>query len=75
MDVSGIALSGLNQAQAAFQTAATRIGHPAQSNAEDAVSLSGNAVALLQAKNRFAADINVVKVADELTKATIKLIG
>ena len=75
MDISGAALSGLNQAQAAFQTAAARVADPAKSNAEDAVSLSSNAVALIQSKNQFASAVAVVKVADEVTKATIDLVG
>jgi hypothetical protein len=75
MDISGAALSGLSNAQAAFQSAAARVADPAKSGAEDAVSLSTNAVALIQSKNQFASDIAVAKVADQLTKATIDLVA
>lgn len=73
MDVSGITLNGLERAQTAFESAAAKVGNPASS--EDSVSLSSGAVALIQAKDDFSANIAAAKVADEMTKATIDLIG
>jgi hypothetical protein len=73
MSVSSIALGGLNQAQASLESTAQRISAPAGQG--DSVSLSTDAVSLLQAKNDFAANINVLKVADEIAKSTIDLVA
>ena len=73
MDISAVALTDLNQAQSALNGAASRVSIPASS--EDAVDLSSRAVALLQAKNEFAVNIDLVKVADSTTRTAISLIG
>jgi hypothetical protein len=73
MDISGITQNGLERAQTAFENAAVKVGNPASS--EDAVSLSSGAVALIQAKDVYSAGIAAAKAADEMTKATIDLIG
>jgi hypothetical protein len=73
MDILGVALSGLDHAQTAFNNAAARVGDPAASG--DAVDLSGSAIALLQAKNEFTANIDLVKVADDIARTTISLLG
>jgi hypothetical protein len=75
MDIAGIALSGLHQAHAAFQGAARRIADPVPTGSENAASLPGDTVTLIHTKNQFAADLKAIKVADELEKATIDLIG
>lgn len=73
MDISGITVSGLERAQTAFESAAVKVGDPASS--EDAVSLSSGVVTLIQAKDVFSANISAAKAADEMTRATIDLIG
>jgi flagellar basal body rod protein FlgG len=73
MNVSGAALNGLNQAQATFEDAARRISGAAGQG--DSVSLSADAVTLLQAKSDFEANINVLNVADEMEKSAINLIA
>ena len=72
MDVSAIALQGLEQAQSQFDAAARRI---AAQPADDAVSLSEEAVALMSSKNQFTANINVMKVADRIKKTTLSLLA
>jgi hypothetical protein len=72
MDVSGIALHGLQQAQVQFDRAAQRV---AAQPADDAVSLSEEAVALLTSKSQFAANLNVMKMADRMDKIAINLLG
>lgn len=74
MDIVGAALSGLQNAQVAFSRAATRIADPAQATG-DLVSLSSGATDLIQARDQFSADIKVLKVADDIEKATISLLA
>ena len=73
MDVSSVALGGLNQAQATLENTAKRINGAAEQG--DSVDLSSSAVALLQAKGDFEANIQVLKVADQLEKSAINLIA
>ena len=68
MDITSIALSGLNSSQASFERAAARLSTGAGDLATDTVNL-------LQAKNDFAANISVVKAADEIAKHTIDLLA
>ena len=76
MDISAIALSGLNQAQTNFETAARRVASAGGSNApEDTVDLSANMVALIQAKNDFTANLNTVKVADEMQRTALDMLA
>jgi hypothetical protein len=67
------ALQGLGQAQTRLTAAAAQIANP--SDTGDQVSLTEAAVSLLQAKNDFQLDLNVVKVADDLEKSLISLQG
>jgi flagellar hook protein FlgE len=79
MDVSTIALQGLQQAQAQFDAAAQRVagtGSATPAGASvDTVSLSDNAVAMLSAKSQFAANLNVLKIADNMQKNLVNLLG
>jgi hypothetical protein len=73
MSVSSIALGGLNQAQASLENTARHIAGSAGQS--DAIDLSTDAVALIQAKSDFAANINALKVADEMEKSAINLLA
>ena len=79
MDVSSIALQGLEQAQVQLDNSAKRlasIGATSPSGAVvDDVSLSQEAVSMLSSKNEFAMNINVLKIADEMQKSTINLLA
>ncbi len=68
--MSSIALGGLNQAQTSLDNTARRIAGAAGQS--DSVDLSTDAVALIQAKNDFGANI-MLKVADEMDKSAIDL--
>jgi hypothetical protein len=72
MDVSAIALQGLQQAQLLFDHAARRI---AAQPADDTVALSEEAVALMSSKHQFEANLNVLKVADNMQKSLLNLLG
>ena len=80
MDISAIALGGLNQAQTNFDTAVRRIasggsGAPGSGAGEDTVDLSSNIVSLLQAKNDFEANLKAVKIGDEMQRTALDLLG
>ena len=82
MDISAIALQGLEQAQVQLDAAATAIAggggsSSVSSNGQgaDTVDLSTAVVALLSAKNQFALDIGVLKVADQAQKNLIDVVG
>lgn len=72
MSVSSVALGGLNQAQATIENTVKRINDAA--GQEDTVALSTDAVNLIQAKGDFQANIQVLKIADQLEKSAINLI-
>jgi len=69
------ALQGMQNAETSFDTAARRISQEPAPQPQDSTSLSDNAVALLQSKNGFQADTKVAHVADEMTKATLNMLG
>ena len=71
------ALEGMNRSEAQFNRAADRIAHlpAAQHSQGDQVDLSAEAVALIQSKNSFEANTNVLKVADELDRTLLSLTG
>ena len=73
MDISAIALQGLDQAQASLEQAAIRIarfGADITGNS-DIVDLSAEMVALMAAKNDFSVNLKVLKTAEEVQKSTI----
>jgi Flagellar basal body rod FlgEFG protein C-terminal len=77
MQVMYTALGGLQQAEGVVNQAASKIAHlsfPA-ANPQDQVSLSDQAVALLEGKTSFEANLGSIKVADEMQKSTLSLIA
>lgn len=73
MNVSAIATNGLHQAEAGFQKAASQLSNTA--DAEDSVSLSDAVVGLIQNRNEYSANIQTLKVADQMEKEAIDIIG
>ncbi len=72
MGISAIALGGLNQAQTKFENAARRV---AAGGSGDTVELSSDAVAMISAKNDFAADIAALKVADNMQRSVLDILA
>jgi flagellar hook protein FlgE len=68
------ALSGLQQAQTRLNAVASQIANPSDTPA-DSVDLSTQAVALIQSRNDFAANIAVLKTVDEMQKTVFDLTG
>jgi hypothetical protein len=76
MDISAIASAGLDVAQSRFEKAATGVADPpAAASPPDTVSLSDRAVALLSSKNEFHTDVRLAKVADDIKKTTLNILG
>ena len=73
MDISNLKATGLPKAEILLDKAAVQVSRA--SDQQDAVNLSSGAVALIQAKNDFSANVNVLKVADQMEKTTIDLVG
>ena len=72
VNISAIALAGLNRASAQFQDAATRIAAGGGAGpGMDGVDLSTAAVSLLSARDDFAANIAALKVANEMERHMI----
>lgn len=72
MNISAIALGGLEQAQADLLRASQQAAHPAEP--VDAVSLSNEAVAVISAKNQFEAGISVLETADQMEQSALSIL-
>jgi len=69
---------GMIQSATGMQRAEGKLNQAAQSIATpqmDSVDLSAQAVALIQAKNNFEANLKALQVGDEMTKTLLKSIG
>jgi len=79
MEISAIALQGLQAADQQLDKAAASIASAASLSPDtapaDAVDLSAEMIALLAAKNAFAANLATLKVADDVQKSAIDLIA
>jgi flagellar hook-associated protein FlgK len=73
MDVSAIALGGLEQAQSQLENTAKRIANPV--NPVDGVDLSQEAVSLLQARTDFQANLATLKVSDQMIQSLFDVLG
>ena len=73
MNVSAIAMGGLQQAEAGFQKAAGQVSNAADE--ADSVSLSDAAVGMMENRETYAANIETLKVADQMEKEAIDIIG
>jgi len=82
VDISSIALQGLEQAQGRVEEAAVRLasmvpglggGGSGESLPVDSADLSQEAVALLAAKNAFTANLGVLKIGNEMQGLVLDL--
>jgi hypothetical protein len=71
------ALQGLQTSEAQFNQAASKIAQsPFSSSAPgDIADLSTQAIALLQSKNSFDANIQALKVDDQMSKTLLNVVG
>ena len=78
MDLSAIALQGMEQAQVQLGNAATSLaGAGASPNGAnlDIVDLSAEMVALMSAKNDYSVNLSVLKTAAQIEKQVIDLLA
>lgn len=79
MNLSMIALQGLQQADTQLQSAATKIASFGATSAAganaDTVDLSASVVSLLSGKDQYLANLDTLKVADEIQKSTLDMIA
>jgi len=79
MDLSAIALQGLEQGQVQLDQAAARLAGAGAASADgtslDTVDLSAEMVALMSAKNQFSASLSILKTAGEIQKAMLDVMA
>ena len=68
-------LAGMSAAEQSINKIAANIANAGGSPAGDSVDLSAEAVALLQAKNDFQANANVVYAEDDVYRSLLKVVG
>lgn len=77
MDVSSIALQGLQQANAQLEAAAVKIASAGGGSSEtptlDAVDLSAEMVALISARTLFDLNLATLKTADQMQKSLLDI--
>jgi flagellar basal body rod protein FlgG len=79
MDLSAIALQGLDQAEVQLEAAATRLANAGALSPDgtnvDTVDLSAEMVALLSAKNLFSVNLATLRAANEVQKNAIDVMA
>jgi flagellar hook protein FlgE len=78
MDITGIALGGLQAAQGMLEKSATRlakIGSGGANGPVDEVDLSSEAVAVIQARQQFEANLGTMHTADDMQKVLLNLLA
>jgi hypothetical protein len=78
MDISAIALQGMEQAQGQMEKAAIRLataGASPDGAALDVVDLSAEMVAMMSAKTDFSVNLSVLKTAAQLEKQAIDVMA
>ena len=73
MEISAIALSGMQAAQTRLEHTATRVAH--FSEPEDQVDLSAEMVALMESRNDFAANAKALKTADQMQQSVLDVLS
>lgn len=74
MQITSISLGGMEAAQHKVESVARRLAQP-QSPSGDTLELSSDMVALLDAKNQFAANTKVVQTANDMQKKLLDMLG
>ncbi len=73
MQITSIALQGMNHAQSSLDSTARRLAKPVDPDNDG--DTSSDMVDLLEAQNGYTANANVARVGDQLTKRTIDLLA
>ena len=77
MTIGNASLQGIQNAESQLNRTAARIASPGGgvSQVSDSVSISQEAVALLQARNEVSVNVSAFRAADNVTKALLKILG
>jgi UDP-N-acetylglucosamine:LPS N-acetylglucosamine transferase len=77
MTIGAASVQGIHNAESLLNATAAKVANQNQSTGpvSDEVSLSEDDVALLQAKNDTAANVNAFRVASELEKTVLSILG
>jgi hypothetical protein len=77
MTIGSASVQGIHNAESLLDATAIKVANVNQSTGpvSDEVSLSEDAVALLQAKNDTAANVNAFRVASEMQKTLLSILG
>lgn len=73
MQISAIALTGMDAAQSKLERTAVNVANAAEPT--DQVDLSAAAVAMIQARDEFAINVKVAQTAMEMEKSLINVLG
>jgi len=73
MEISAIALAGMNAAQARLEHTPTRIAHV--SEPADRIDLSTELAALMESHNDFAINVKVLKTADQMQQSVLDIVS
>lgn len=78
MNIQASGLEGLRRAEARLEEAGRRLAKPAslaEPSQADSVSLSENAVQILEAVNTYEANLRLIATGNEIDKKTLDLLG
>ena len=75
MTISDSALNGIHQAEARLEQTATKVAKLTDLQGPDVVSLSDDAVALIEANVAVAANVRAFHAADDMQKTLLNLLG
>ena len=75
MQAISSALGGLHRAETLLNQTASQLAQSPFAAPEDQISLSDAAVALIEARSSYQANLNSIKVADQMQKSTLSLIA
>jgi len=77
MEISAIAVSGLNAAQNQVERVAGRIARATipETSSGDTVDLAAEMVALMEGRNQFQANVKSAQTADEMERSALDIVA
>ena len=75
MTIAHSSVQGIHNAESLRNATAIKVANQTTSPVSDEVSLSEDAVALLQAKSEVAANVNVFRMASEMQKTLLNILA
>jgi hypothetical protein len=75
MTIANSSVQGIHNAESLLNATAIKVANQTTSPTSDEVSLSEDAVALLQAKSDMAANVNVFRAASDMQKTLLNILA